>query len=133
MAQGQDEIATYHNERFGFRLSYPAARFKPKESLSEEIRMRVSDDGHERLLAGALPNGGAMNLKDYRAFVLKESYAGADIAYAPVRDTWRVTFACGGRLINSWAMLYPASEREVYNRVVEQVARSYRAGQSKCG
>jgi hypothetical protein len=30
-------------------------------------------------------------------------------------------------------MLYPASEREVYNRVVEQVARSYRAGQSKCG
>lgn len=90
MAQGQDEIATYHNERFGFRLSYPAARFKPKESLSEEGRMWVSDDGNARLLAGALPNGGAMSLEDYRALVLKESYAGADIDYAPVRDTWFV-------------------------------------------
>ncbi len=147
MAQGQEEIATYHNERFGFRLSYPTARFKPKESLSEEGRMWVSDDGNARLLAGALPNAGAMSLKDYRAFVLKESYEGADIDYAPVRDTWfvlsgtrdgtifyeRVTFTCGGRLINSWAMLYPAAEREAYNRLVEQVARSYRAGQSKCG
>lgn len=74
MAQGQEEIATYHNERFGFRLSYPTARFKPKESLSEEGRMWVSDDGNARLLAGALPNAGAMSLKDYRAFVLKESY-----------------------------------------------------------
>jgi hypothetical protein len=39
-----------------------------------------------------------------------------------------VTFTCGGRLINSWAMIYPAAERQLYNRVVEQVARSYRAG-----
>ncbi len=30
-------------------------------------------------------------------------------------------------------MIYPAAERQVYNRVVEQVARSYRAGQSNCG
>lgn len=146
-AQGQEEIATYTNKRFGFRLSYPTVRFKPQEPLSEEGRLWVSHDGGARLLAGALPNAEAMVLKDYRDFVLRESYAGAEIDYAPMRDTWfvlsgtregtifyeRVTFTCGGKRINSWAMLYPASEREVYNRVVEQVARSYRAGESNCG
>ena len=144
--QGQQEIATYTNKRFGFRLSYPTARFKPKEPLSEEGRVWMSHDGNARLLAGALPNADGMDLKDYREFVLKESYAGAEIDYAPVQDTWfvvsgtrdgtifyeRVTFTCGGRLINSWAMIYPAAERRLYNRVVEQVARSYRAGQSNC-
>ena len=31
LAQGQEEIATYTNKRFGFQLSYPTARFKPQE------------------------------------------------------------------------------------------------------
>ena len=44
----------------------------------------------------------------------------------------RVTFACGGRLIKSWAMLYPATERSIYDRIVEEVARSYRPGASSC-
>ena len=79
-------------------------------------------------------------------FLLTESYAGAAIDYAPVRDTWfvlsgirngtmfyeRVTFTCGGRRINSWAMLYPVAERRFYDRSVEQVHRSYRAGGSNC-
>jgi hypothetical protein len=147
MAQGREETATYTNKRFGFRLTYPTARFKPQEPLSEDGRVWISHDGNARLLAGALPNTEGMTLTDYREFVLKESYAGAEIDYAPVRDTWfvisgkrdgtifyeRVTFTCGGRLINSWAMIYPVDEHRLYNRVVEQVARSYRAGQSKCG
>jgi hypothetical protein len=40
----------------------------------------------------------------------------------------RVSFTCGGRLINSWAMIYPYAERDFYNRVVEAVARSYSPG-----
>jgi hypothetical protein len=78
---------------------------------------------------------------------LQQSYPGADIDYAPIGPTWfvlsgtrdgimfyeRVTFTCGGRLINSWAMLYPAAERRVWDRIVEQVARSYRAGEGNCG
>ena len=109
--------------------------------------MFVSRDGNARLLAGALPNDDGMSLRDYRAFVLQQSYPGADIDYAPVRDTWfvlsgtrdgmmfyeRVTFTCGGRLINSWAMLYPAAERRLYDRIVEQVARTYRPGAASCG
>jgi hypothetical protein len=146
-AQGQDETATYRNPRFGFTLTYPTAQFKPQEPLAEDGRVWVSHDGNARLLAGALPNADNMGLKEYREFLLKESYAGAAIDYAPVRDTWfvlsgtrdglifyeRVTFTCGGRLINSWAILYPEGERQLYDPIVERVARSYRAGTGNCG
>lgn len=146
-AQGLDEeTATYFNKRHGFTLTYPTTRFKPQEPLSEDGRVWVSHDGNAKLLAGALPNPEGMNLQDYREFIKKQSYPDANIDYAPVRDTWfvlsgtrdgtifyeRVTFTCGGRLINSWAMLYPAQERKVYDRIVERVARSYRAGTRNC-
>jgi hypothetical protein len=145
-AAAQD-IATYRNERHGFSLSYPAGTFAQGPDQSADGGVFISRDGNARLLAGALPNDGGMGLRDYRAFVLQQSYPGADIDYAPVRDTWfvlsgtrdgmmfyeRVTFTCGGRLINSWAMLYPAAERQVYDRIVEQVARSYRPGAASCG
>jgi hypothetical protein len=143
-AAAQD-FATYRNERHGFSLSYPAGTFAPDQSVDGGVF--VSSDGNARLLAGALPNDGGMGLRDYRTFVLQQSYPGAAIDYAPVRDTWfvlsgirdgmmfyeRVTFTCGGRLINSWAMLYPVAERQLYDRVVEHVARTYRPGTASCG
>jgi hypothetical protein len=145
-ALGQEEIATYTNKRYGFTLSYPTAYFRPREPLSEDGRVWVSHEGNARLLAGALPNTDGMTLEDYRKLVMEQSYPGATIDYAPVRDAWfvlsgmregtmfyeRVTFTCGGRLINSWAMLYPVEERKVYDRIVERVARSYRAGTRNC-
>src|SRR5262245_50202637 len=149
VAQGyaaDEEVATYINKRYGFTLSYPTARFQPHEPLKEEGRVWVSHDGNAKLLAGALANADSMSLGEYRQFLLKESYAGAEVDYAPIRDNWfvlsgtrdgtmfyeRVTFTCGGRRINSWAMLYPAAERTVYDRIVEKVARTYRAGASNC-
>jgi hypothetical protein len=147
-AQEQAAVATYRNERHGFSLSYPASTFAAQPPAADgEGRVFVSRDGNARLLAGALPNTDGVNLRDYRSLVLQLSYQGADIDYAPVGATWfvlsgtrdgmmfyeRVTFTCGGRLINSWAMLYPAAERRVYDRIVEQVARSYRPGEGSCG
>jgi hypothetical protein len=141
-----EETATYLNKRYGFTLSYPTAHFRPQEPLSEEGRVWVSHDGNARLLAGALANTDGMTLEQYRAFLLEKSYAGAEVDYAPVHDTWfvlsgtregtmfyeRVTFTCGGQLINSWAMLYPVAERQLYDRIVEKVARTYRAGERSC-
>lgn len=108
--------------------------------------MFVSRDGNARLLAGALPNIDNKSLRAYRDFLVNASYRGAQIDYAPVRDDWfvlsgtrgntmfyeRVTFTCGGSKINSWAMLYPAANRQIYDRIVEQVHRSYRVGDEKC-
>ena len=149
VAAAAQDVATYRNDRHGFSLSYPAGTFTPQEqpTPADDGRVFVSRDGSARLLAGALPNADGMTLRDYRSLVLQQSYAGAVIDYAAMRDTWfvlsgtrdgvmfyeRVTFTCGGRRINSWAMLYPAAERRLYDRIVEQVARSYRAGEANCG
>lgn len=141
------ELATYRNERFGFSFSYPAQRFAPQPPpANDDGRVFVSADGNARLLAAALPNDDSMNLLEYRNLVIKQSYAGANITFAPVQANSfilsglrdgiifyeRVTFTCGGRLINSWAMLYPAIERAVYDRIVELVARTYRPGDAGC-
>jgi hypothetical protein len=147
-AQEPGAVATYRNERHGFSLSYPAGTFAAEPPpANDDGRVFLSRDGSARLLAGALENTDRLNLRDYRTLVLQQSYQGASLEYAPVTSTWfvlsgtrdgtmfyeRVTFTCGGRLINSWAMLYPAAERRNWDRIVEQVARSYRAGDSGCG
>lgn len=145
-AQGT-EIATYRNPIYGFTISYPSAQFTPQEPLAQEGRVWVSRDGGARLLAGGLSNDDGLTLDQYRDLVLRQSYQGAEVDYAPVRNTWfvlsgtrdgmmfyeRVTFTCGGKQINSWALLYPENERRRYDRIVEQVARSYRAGSATCG
>ena len=147
LAQGGAEMATYRNPLYGFSISYPTQYFAPREPLAAEGQVWVSPDGSARLLAGGLKNEDGLDLRQYRELVLRESYPGANVDYAPVRNNWfvlsgtregtifyeRVTFTCGGRVINSWALLYPAAERRRYDRVVEQVARSYRPGQDNCG
>jgi len=147
LAQDRAELAVYRNDRHGFSLSYPATRFVALPAASEDGRIFVSQDGNARLLTGALPNIDGKSLRAYRDFVLNESYPGAVVDYAPVRDNWfvvsgtrngtifyqRVNFACSGRVIKSWALLYPEAERGLYDRIVEQVARSFRAGDGSCG
>ena len=143
VSQQAGDWTSYRNARYGFMIAYPTALFAADpEKESDQGRAVVSADGRARLLIGAFENADQASLADYRAFLLKESYADAAIDYAPVRDKWfvlsgtrdgnmfyeRVTFTCGGRIINSWAMVYPAAERRTYDRVVERVARSYAAG-----
>ncbi len=140
--------ATVESERFGYSMAYPGSVFLPEpEYSSEEVRVFFSRDKHAKLLVGAFPNTEDTSLADYRAFLLENNYAGGELDYAPVRGTWfvvsgardgtmfyeRVSFTCGGRLINSWAMLYPVAERDVYDRVVEAVARAYTPGAGRGG
>jgi hypothetical protein len=147
-AQAQDGTAldTYRNERHGYALSYPAAQFVALPSATEDGRQFISKDGSARLLVGTLPNFDNKSLRAYRDFTLSASYPGAKVDYAPVRDTWfvlsgihlgmvfyqRVNFTCGGRAINSWAMVYPEAQKAVYDPVVELIHRNYRPGGGNC-
>lgn len=143
-----DEWATLKNDRHGFAIAYPTAVFEQKTAPnSEDGRVLVSKDGKAKLLVGAFDNAEQNSLADYRQFLLDEQYPGADVDYAPVRQRWfvlsgtrngeifyqRVSFTCGGKLINSWAMLYPEAERKLYDRVVEAVARTYSPGAGRTG
>jgi hypothetical protein len=139
---------TIENERFGFVIAYPGSVFMPRVGVpSQEGHVLVSHDGGARLLVGAFANDNEATLSEYREQLLTENYQGADIDYAPVRKRYfvlsgtrgdmhfyeRVSFTCGGKLINSWALLYPVSERRTYDRIVEAIARTYSPGAGPSG
>lgn len=139
---------TVKNARHGFEIAYPTAIFAPKSpTRTDEGGIFESKDGKAKLLVGAFANDAAASLEDYRRHILEQEYAGVEIDYAPTRARWfvlagesngtifyqRVTFTCGGKLINSWAMLYPASERKRYGRILAAVARSFTPGEGRTG
>jgi hypothetical protein len=39
---------------------------------------------------------------------------------------------CGGRAINSWAVIFPFDEEYVYSTIIEQVHKDYRLGNGNC-
>lgn len=147
-AQRFTDWATVKSERHGFAIAYPSNVFEQKNPpKSDEGRVLISKDGKAKLLVGAFSNDDNQSLSEYRAYLLSDEFAGAAIDYAPMRRKWfvlsgvrngeifyqRVSFTCGGRLINSWAMLYPESDRKTYDRVVEAVARTYMPGAGRTG
>lgn len=139
---------TIQSPRHGFMIAYPGSMFTPRNGApTDDGHVLVSRDGGARLLVGAFENETAATMREYRAQLLAENYRGADIDYAPIRKGWfivsgtqgdmhfyeRVSFTCGGRLINSWALLYPVSERRIYDRIVEAIARTYSPGAGRNG
>lgn len=40
----------------------------------------------------------------------------------------KVMFSCSGRLINSFAMIYPANKQDVFNPIIEQMEDTFRPG-----
>ena len=143
-----DDWATVKNDRHGFTIAYPIDVFEQKAApTTDEGRVLVSKDGKAKLLIGAFDNAENTSLNDYRDFLLQGQWSGAAIDYSPVRNKWfvlsgtrngeifyeRVSFTCGGKLINSWAMTYPESDKKTYDRVLEAIARTYLPGAGKAG
>ena len=147
--KGGTSTDTYRNDKHGFSLTYPTVEFLALPMATPDGFQAVSKDGKARLLVGTIANFDGKTLADYRTFLLNASYRGAKIDYAPVRDTWfvvsgvrsdgttafyqRVNFVCGGRNINSWAVIFPYDEEYVYSNIIEQVHKDYRLGDGNCG
>jgi hypothetical protein len=148
-AQAQSrEWTTYQNTLHGFSIAYPRARFSDQPANeSDDGRLVLSRDGQAQLLVGAFVNEEKTTLAAYRDYLLENNYRGATLDYAPIRDRWfvlsgtrdgtmfyeRVSFMCGGQLINSWALLYPAEARRTWDPVVERIARTYSPGAGRDG
>ena len=137
----------YRNERFGFSLRYPSDLFQPeKVSEAGDGQVFVSRDGGARLLVGALRNDAGQSPAAYQDAIARESYAGYRIDYRRLAGNWfvlsgegngktfyeKVMFSCAGRLINSFAMVYPTDQRETFDRAVEGMEKSFRPGR-ECG
>jgi hypothetical protein len=142
------EYKTYINAKHGFTLTYPTDEFTALPMATPDGFQAVSKDGKARLLAGTIANFDGKTLEEYRIFLIGASYPGAKIHYAPVRGTWfvltgtkadgttsfyqRVNLVCGGRGINSWAVIFPYDEEYVYSNIIEQIHKDYSLGDVNC-
>ena len=135
------------DERFGLGLSYPANVFSLERATTEgDGQLFRSRDGKARLLIGAFVNTDRLSPATYQRFAARYSYAGMAIDYAPIGRSWTVLsgirgdtmvyekamFSCGGKLISSFAMLYPVEDRSLIDPIVERIEDSFRPGLREC-
>lgn len=133
----------YRNERFGFSFRYPAHIFGVERTAEAgDGQVFVAHDGDARLLVGSLPNDAGYTPATYQDFIARESYASFAIGYRRLGGSWlvlsgegnaktfyeKVIFSCGGRTINSFAMIYPTEQRHIFDPIVEGIEDTFRPG-----
>jgi hypothetical protein len=133
----------HRNEKYGFSLKYPGDIFKPERTTEAgDGHAFVSMDGKARLLVGVLENTSGFTPATYQDHVAQQSYGRFKVTYRPLGKSWfalsgegndqifyeKVIFSCSGRLINSFAMIYPVDRRDVFDPLVERIEDSFQAG-----
>ena len=141
-ARSGDDWVVHQNARYGFSISYPASLFaieKTSEAGDGHIFYAAKLDA--RLLAGVLVNQDDHSPASYLDFIANRSYPGYTISYRKLGSSWfalsgqngekifyeKVQFSCSGRLISSFAVIYPISSRTVINPVIERMEDSFRS------
>ena len=137
----------YVNERFGFNFRYPAGLFESqRRSEAGDGEVFVAGRGDGRLLVGAFENAGGDSVASYMNYIRRKSYSGFGVDYAPRGQTWfvlsgendlnvfyeKVMFSCGGRIISSFALIYPIANKAMFDPIVEGIEKTFRPGQN-CG
>jgi hypothetical protein len=131
----------HRNEKYGFSLKYPGDIFKLERTTEAgDGHSFVSMDGKARLLVGVLENTSSFTPATYQDHVAQQSYGRFKVTYRPLGKSWfalsgqgndqifyeKVIFSCSGRLINSFAMIYPVDRRDVFDPLVERIEDSFR-------
>jgi hypothetical protein len=140
-----DDWREYRNERFGLNLRYPSDVFTlDRAAEAGDGQLFVSQMGDARLLVGGLINDSGFTPASYQNYIARKSYSQYQIDYRPLGANWfvlsgegngqifyeKVMFSCGGRLINSFALIYSANDRQAFDRIVERMEKSFRPGQN---
>lgn len=138
-ARGSGWVA-YHNAEFKFSLKYPADVFVHDiRAWIDNVRTLVSHDGSAVLNIFTANNVSGASLARYRRSRMEEHYADAVFEKSPQRKYGfvlsgtqgdrvfyeRVTFSCDGSAIHGWQMIFPVSQRTVYDLVADEVNRTY--------
>jgi hypothetical protein len=131
----------YRNERYGFTLVYPADLLGTERAAEAgDGQVFASPNDEARLLVGALPNESGFTPTTYQQYIERHSYPDYQIDYRRTGSSWfalsgegggrifyeKVMFTCGGRLINSFAMVYPSAQRHIFDPVVERIEDSFK-------
>lgn len=135
----------YHNERFGFRLEYPAGLFKPGrppenndglEFQTQDGRATIRASGSfnvlkhspQQLRDGALEDRtGAVVTMDRRLpnGLILSGYEQDTIFYV------RIILSNHSEVINTLEIRYPRDLKQRFDAVVARTSRSFRPGRSK--
>ena len=137
------EWLEHRNAKYGFHLKYPGEVFKlERTSEAGDGQVFVNEAGDARLLVGALVNESGFTPGAYQDHVARESYGNYKVTFRPLGKSWfalsgeddakifyeKVIFSCSGRLISSFAMIYPKERRDVFDPLVERIENSFHAG-----
>ena len=141
-AHSDDNWRVHHNGRYDFSISYPSSLFAiEKTSEAGDGHVFYAAEVDARLLVGALINQEAYTPASYLDYIANRSYPNYTISYRRLGETWfalsgqdgerifyeKVQFSCSGRLISSFAMIYPTSSRTVIDPVIERMEDSFRS------
>jgi hypothetical protein len=133
----------YRNEKYGLTLKYPQDLFIIERTAEAgDGQVFVTREGDARLLVGALVNASGLTPGSYQDHIARESYSNYQITYRRSGKTWfvlsgegdgkmfyeKMMFSCSGRLINSFAIIYPADKRNVFSSIIEQMEDTFRPG-----
>lgn len=135
--------SAYRNERYGFSLSYPSSIFVVERTAQAgDGQVFIAPESDARLLVGALTNDAGYSAARYQDYVAQHSYGQYTIGYRRLGANWfvlsgerenqifyeKVMFTCAGRLINSFALIYPADKRHIFEPIIERVEDTFRPG-----
>ena len=131
---------TYRSERFGYSLLCPGGMLEQHSETPDGRGVELSSkDGFVRLKVLAVDNSDNVSIGEYRAAILREFSASNQLKYGPMGQSWfvlsgargdsiyyqKVLFACGGRIINAFALTYPEQQKREFDSVVTTIEKNF--------
>ena len=146
----QQRWITYSSEDAKLVFDYPSGIFTeqqgdPTDALQSRTpdragRIFTSADGNAVLQIGTFPNLDNASVDDLRKRAIAASYTDAKFDYNRTSSSWyvlsgtrgketfyeRVHFSCNNKRLDIWAMTYPSADADLYDGIVEEMARRFR-------
>jgi hypothetical protein len=143
LAAEEHDWTVYRNHRYGFSIEYPADVFEQERATeADDGQSFVSRGGDARLLVGTISNAERFGPEAYRDHLAKEFYTGFVTTYRSLgprsfallgesKDKSfyeRVMLSCDGKLISSFAILYPSDQGILFFPLLEVIEKSFQPG-----
>ncbi len=142
-ALAQLQWRSYENPRFGYLVSYPANLFSAINNPANTGGVVFkSEDGKAHITVSASINSQNQTPESYVKWVTRESGLIDLVTYSKSTKNWAVIsgfkgnmvyyektiFSCNNRVLNWVTLLYPVSEKSLYDRLVGKVTKSLEPG-----
>jgi hypothetical protein len=139
-------MAAWRSEQdpdIGFTFSYPSEVFERTAGDGKPFfHYFASPDSNAKFIAGGWDNSAGQSPASLKRWMI-ENVGGYDaLTYRPRGRSWfvlsgyrgdtiyyeKVVFSCSGRVVNVFAITYPAAQRDLYDSIVERMENSFKPG-----